>query len=298
MSISTVLRYPGGKSRAIKFILDYIPSFKEYREPFVGGASIFLGVKEAKGENRKYIINDLYYETYNFWKMIKEKHNDVVSKIKMWKEEYNDRGQEMFQFLTIYKSTFGDVEHAASFFILNRASFSGMGQGISDDAFKNRFTESSIENLKYLGDSGIFKGVEIYNLDYQKIIEMESEFNTEDVLIVADPPYWKVGSTSLYGKNGDLHKYFSHERFAVVMKSCKYNWIVTYDDSNKVRQLFKGFNIVEYDLVYGMGNTKSVKNTSGKTKQGKELLISNMNLEDIKNKNKKQKNIEESWSGS
>jgi DNA adenine methylase len=293
--MNTVLRYPGGKSRAIKLLMGYIPGFKEYREPFIGGASIFLAVKEEKGENRKYIINDLYFETYNFWKMIKEKHNDVVNRTKLWREEYKGRGMEMFRFLTMSRSTFSDVEHAASFFILNRSSFSGMGQGISDDAFKNRFTESSIDNLRELGESGIFNGVDIRNLDYQKIVEMESEFNTEDVLVVCDPPYYKVGSAKLYGKDGMLHQYFDHERFARVMKNCKYRWMVTYDDSNKVRKLFESCYVVEYDLVYGMGNTRSINNTSGKVKQGKELLIANFNLEAIKNKNKKQKNIEEAW---
>ena len=32
------LRYPGGKSRAIKFLQDFFPKdFKEFREPFFGG---------------------------------------------------------------------------------------------------------------------------------------------------------------------------------------------------------------------------------------------------------------------
>ena len=35
------LRYPGGKSRAIKILKDYFPkNFSEYREPFFGGGSV------------------------------------------------------------------------------------------------------------------------------------------------------------------------------------------------------------------------------------------------------------------
>lgn len=37
--IKSPLRYPGGKSKAIKFIAPLIPKFKEYREPFLGGGS-------------------------------------------------------------------------------------------------------------------------------------------------------------------------------------------------------------------------------------------------------------------
>ena len=37
------LRYPGGKSRALKQILPLIPmSISEFREPFVGGGSVFF----------------------------------------------------------------------------------------------------------------------------------------------------------------------------------------------------------------------------------------------------------------
>ena len=33
------LRYPGGKSKVIKFLKDLIPKHKELREPFFGGGS-------------------------------------------------------------------------------------------------------------------------------------------------------------------------------------------------------------------------------------------------------------------
>lgn len=102
------LRYPGGKSRAIDFLLNYIPPFKEYRECFVGGASIFLSVKQKFGsDNKKYIINDLYTETYNFWKMIQDNPDELVSKIIDFKNQFQngergrERGRELFQYLSM-----------------------------------------------------------------------------------------------------------------------------------------------------------------------------------------------------
>jgi DNA adenine methylase len=45
--IKSPLRYPGGKSKAIDQIAEYIPdSFSEYREPFVGGGSVFIYLKQ------------------------------------------------------------------------------------------------------------------------------------------------------------------------------------------------------------------------------------------------------------
>lgn len=306
--IKNILRYPGGKSRAIPFLMEYIPAFSEYREPFVGGASIFLAVKQEY-PNKKYIINDLYRETYNFWVVCQERPLELVNKIKEYKSEYKDKdnkagnkGEELFKELYRNMRSFGYIERAAAFFILNRSSFSGMMSGFSEDAFKNRFTDSSIESIMELAQSEILKDVQIYNKDYQKILEIDNSDSTKesDVLIVLDPPYWNVGSPKLYGRSGALHEFFDHQRFANVMKNMnetkKYNWLITYDNSNKVKQLFNWApSFVEFDLVYGMGNTKSIKNTSGKTKLGKELLISNMNLESIKIKNTKQRTIDNAW---
>ena len=40
------LRYPGGKSRALKQILPLIPvNISEFREPFVGGGSVFFAIR-------------------------------------------------------------------------------------------------------------------------------------------------------------------------------------------------------------------------------------------------------------
>ena len=57
--IKSPLRYPGGKSRAIKIISDLIPTFKEIREPFVGGGSVFLYAKQ-KYPQKIFWVNDLY----------------------------------------------------------------------------------------------------------------------------------------------------------------------------------------------------------------------------------------------
>ena len=44
-SLKTPLRYPGGKSRAITKMAQFLPDmgrYKHYREPFIGGGSVGL----------------------------------------------------------------------------------------------------------------------------------------------------------------------------------------------------------------------------------------------------------------
>ena len=73
IEIVSPLRYPGGKSRAIKNILPLIPyNFDEFIEPFVGGGSVFISARQNIFNNAKYVINDLNFDLYCFWKYAKE----------------------------------------------------------------------------------------------------------------------------------------------------------------------------------------------------------------------------------
>ena len=64
--IKTPLRYPGGKSRAVKKIMPLIPKFDEFREPFLGGGSIFIANKQEHPIH-SFWINDIYEELFCIW---------------------------------------------------------------------------------------------------------------------------------------------------------------------------------------------------------------------------------------
>ncbi|MEZ7867101.1 MAG: DNA adenine methylase [Paludibacteraceae bacterium] len=85
-----------------------------------------------------------------------------------------------------------------------------------------------------------------------------------------DPPYYSATKSALYGKNGDMHKSFDHERFAENMRNCKHNWLITYDDSTFIRKLFSFANIIPWTLTYGMRNINDDSDQNGK-----EIFISN-----------------------
>jgi DNA adenine methylase len=136
--------------------------------------------------------------------------------------------------------------------------------GYSQQAFEKRFTDSSIVRLKDLGR--MLVNTTITNLDYQQLIDAPGE----GVFIFLDPPYLSATKSKLYGKNGDLHTSFDHQRFAKAMESCSHKWLITYDDSDEIRKLFSFAQIIEWDLQYGMNNYKQEK-----ASKGKELMIKN-----------------------
>jgi DNA adenine methylase len=52
--IVSPLRYPGGKSRAVKTIIPLMPkNYAEFREPFVGGGSVFLAALQNNANSAK-----------------------------------------------------------------------------------------------------------------------------------------------------------------------------------------------------------------------------------------------------
>jgi DNA adenine methylase len=264
--IKSPLRYPGGKSRAIEQMKFLLPKgFEEYREPFVGGGSFFIYLKQVYPKLRIW-INDLNPELYYFWKYAQIDSEKLAKEVLKIKSE-RANGQELFDELVgVHKESLSEFERAARFFVLNRITFSGVVEsgGYSQGAFVGRFTESSIQRVAKLGK--LLEGIKITHLDYREVI---SEGGKE-VFTFLDPPYFKATKSKLYGKNGILHTGFNHDEFASEMKKCKHSWLITYDDSPEIRKNFEFANIYDWELQYGMNNYKQ-----GKAEKGSELFISN-----------------------
>ena len=265
-TLKSPLRYPGGKSRAIPKILEQLPeSFSELREPFVGGGSVFINIRQ-KFPAVKVWINDLNYDLYCFWKIAQANTGELAGRITKIKNETKN-GRGLFdEFRGSLNKNLSDFDRALRFFILNRITFSGTvdSGGYSELAYHSRFTHSSISRLLSL--EPLLQNVKITNLDYRDVIQEPGN----NVFVFLDPPYLVATKSRLYGKNGDLHLGFDHKQFADDMKKCQHPWLITYDDSAEIRQNFSYANLYEWELQYGMNNYK--QNNAAK---GKELFITN-----------------------
>jgi DNA adenine methylase len=271
--IKSPLRYPGGKSKALDQIVPFLPpKFSSYREPFVGGGSLFIFLKQMR-ESLPIWINDLNNDLYCFWKYTQNNLDDLVKAIQHIKQETTD-GRQLFKKLTAEPlPVMTGFDKAVRFFVLNRITFSGTvdSGGYSQKAFETRFTDSSIQRLSKM--EKIMDRVKITNSDYEEALSEEGN----DVFIFLDPPYLSVSNSRLYGKRGALHTGFDHQRFASELKKCKHKWLITYDDCAEVRKNFDSFaNIYTWQLQYGMNNYKSP--TAAK---GNELFICNYNVANL-----------------
>jgi len=253
----------------VQRLLALVPDvFDEYREPFVGGGSFFVCLRQKYPEVRMW-INDLNTELFYFWKCAQEDSVKLAGEIMRLKLERVDGRELFYELLGMNTSTMGDFERAVRFFVLNRITFSGVVEagGYSEGAFVGRFTKSSIERVALLGK--ILEGVKITNMDYKELLK-DGDRRTFTFL---DPPYLVATKSKLYGRNGILHESFDHTEFAEEMKKCRHSWLITYDDSPEIRQNFQFACIHRWELQYGMNNYRQEK-----AEKGAELFISNYQL--------------------
>lgn len=252
------LRYPGGKQRLLKEIFDRIPPHTEFREPFVGGGSVFLA-----SQTPRIWINDLNFDLVCFWQMVQSQLPQLVAVITGFKKGYTD-GKALYKYWLEEDSVQTNFDRAVRFFIMNRITFSGVmdSGGYSQCSFEERFTWSAIERLSQLEISDVL----ITHGDYSDLLVDPGR----NVFIFLDPPYWKATQSKLYGKKGDLHTSFDHDRLANDLRQCPHQWLLTYDDSPRIRELYSFAKIEEFQLQYGMNNYKQAS-----AKKGDELFISN-----------------------
>lgn len=295
--ISTPLRYPGGKSRAIKTLKNYLPqNIKEFREPFVGGGSFFLWYKQQHPECKIW-INDVYYNLYCFWQQLQDRgeemvevlhelkiiHHEEESDLKMSvrpKERTKKAEDLFFKCKELIQYTDDPFWIAICFWILNKCSFAGLTEtgSFSPQASISNFSKGTIEKL--LNISKLIQDVKITNVDYSRLLD----YDAEDTFVFLDPPYdilTKSKSNALYGKDGSLHKQFNHEQFFTDVEHCNNKFMITYNSSLILKERYKDFKIIPYDLKYGM-QYDTVINEDGskgfKAHSKEELIIMNYEL--------------------
>jgi len=247
------LRYPGGKTRACKIIDDVIlqhfdlTCFDTAISPFFGGGSFEFYLQNKYG--LKLIVNDKFTPLYNFWKQVKLNKTILCEELRKIKSVSKE------QFIA-YRNTIMNLndnvlQQSIQYFIINRCSFSGstLSGGFSEEASSKRFTTSSINKIEALD----FTHIEIYNNDFYDFI---NNLTNDKILIFADPPYYLESKSKLYGNNGDMHEGFNHKLLFDVLNTKK-NWIITYNNCEHIRNMYKDYTIIDVNWSYGMNTSKT-----------------------------------------
>lgn len=246
------LRYPGGKARAVIQLLKFIPDTESTLvSPFFGGGSIEIAVASLGITVKGY---DVFQPLVHFWEELIRDPDTLADLV----ETYHPLPKE--KFYELQKATFLDrLEDAAVFYVLNRSSFGGSTLSGGMSPGHPRFTKSSIEYLRNFR----VPNLSVSYGDFHQTIPDNSE-----ALLYLDPPY--LIANSLYGKNGNAHKDFDHPGLCSILHK-RDKWILSYNDCNELREMYKGYRLLTPQWKYGMSNNK----------ESRELLILSNDLPDL-----------------
>lgn len=258
-------RYPGGKHYAIDILRPFweLVDHDDYREPFIGGGSVFFNKPKVAFN----WINDIDSElvsTYsvmqcpeNRKKLISLVSDEIASK---------ERWREVFEF-----APKNELEVAYKYFYLNRTSFSGklISPAWGYRPKRSLPPERWHERINPCGRK--LEDIDITNLDFEKVISAPAK-GKSDVLIFADPPYFGPAKKKHY-RNG--FNYDDHIRLMQALENCGHKFFLTYDDVPEIRELYSWANIYQTTFYYRVDNSNIQK---GSRKLGFELIITNFDV--------------------
>ena len=270
-SLKTPLRYPGGKSRAVTKMGQYLPDlreYKEFREPFLGGGSVAIYLSKMHPSLNIW-VNDLYEPLVNFWLSIQNNGEQLYTDLRDLKKKHPNRDSARGLFIeskeVINDEEKTNQERAVAFYIVNKCSFSGLTESssFSAQASESNFSMRGIEKL--IGYQENISDWKITNTTYEALLT-----NWQDAFIYLDPPY--DIKDNLYGKKGAMHKKFDHDKFAADCDRHAADMMVSYNSSQLVKDRFKDWTAAEFDLTYTM---RSVGDYMSDQQKRKELLLIN-----------------------
>jgi site-specific DNA-adenine methylase len=272
-SLKTPLRYPGGKSRAVTKMAQFLPDledYTEYREPFLGGGSMAIWMSQRYPYLNIW-VNDLYEPLYNFWKVLQDEGKQLRDELVKLKSRYPDQGSakglflEAKEYLSYDPRKTEPFHRAVSFYVVNKCSFSGLTESssFSAQASDSNFSMRGIDKLPYYQE--VIQNWKITNLSYEELLT-----DDKSVFTYLDPPY--DIKDNLYGRKGSMHKGFDHDKFAADCDRFVGAQMISYNTAQVVKNRFLDYRAYEFDLTYTM---RSVGDYMKNQQERKELLLLN-----------------------
>ncbi|MGO9120465.1 MAG: DNA adenine methylase [Desulfomonilaceae bacterium] len=245
------LRYPGGKTRACKKFLEYVPkAVKTICSPFFGGGSFELYCLMNYGI--KIFAYDLFEPLVVFWKCLLEDPQRLAETVSRYLPVVTKA--QFYRLQQTFKQIEDSWERAGATYVLNRTSFSGAmasgGFSPLENGKNGRFNEN---NAEFLRNFRVPDGM----LSIKRLSFEESILRHPESFVYADPPY--LVDSKLYGRRGDLQD-INHILLSDILHS-RDNWMLSYNDCAEVRRAYRGFHVVDdrdgLSWQYGMSKSKN-----------------------------------------
>jgi len=255
-------RWAGGKFYALKILERFWKKIEhdEYREPFLGGGSVFWAKEKADINWINDIDEELIF-TLEFISNFKQRD----SLLEFFEDEDEASKEKHAKVKGHIPSS--DLEKAYRYYYLNRTSYSGKMKNPSWGYKPKRSLPPPRWKERIIPCSEKLQGVNLTSLDFEEVIQAPAQ--GKKVLMFLDPPYFKAKQENHYVKS---FKMDDHVRLAKVLKRTKHKFFLTYDDCDEIREFYSWANIYEINFFYRLDNSND---NDKKRKKGNELVITN-----------------------
>ncbi|MFA5770850.1 MAG: DNA adenine methylase [Patescibacteria group bacterium] len=261
MKFYSPLRYPGGKNKLSKFIAKICKQNNingHYVEPYAGGAAVALYLL-FEGYVSKITINDKDKSIYAFWHSVLNDTEKLCKLIK--KTEINIETWYKYKKIQQNKQNASSIDLGFSTLFLNRTNHSGIINGgmIGGLSQKGKYKidcrfdkEELIRKIKFISQHK--KNISVSKLDALKLIKkIQKESKKTSTIFYFDPPYYLKGK-SLYM---NFYEHDDHIKVSKEIKKIKNSkWIVSYDDHKEIKEMYKGYRTIEYQLFHSAHHAK------------------------------------------
>lgn len=272
-----LIKYRGGKSKEIPYIVTQIPRFSgRYIEPFFGGGALYFYL-----EPHKAIINDINSKLIDFYRGVQQNYSslrkelDEVEKIyhsnridfdalkaQTPHEKVEDKNEAFYYSMRDMFNGISDKKYsdALLYFFINKTAYSGMIRYNAKGEFNVPFGRYQKINTSLItkAHSNLLSLAEIYNLDYSEIFDMAKE----DDFIFLDPPYDCVFSD--YGneeyKDGFNDQY--HIKLANDIKKLNCRVLLVIGRTPLTERLYADMIIDEYAKTYAVNIRNRFKSSA------------------------------------
>lgn len=248
--MNSFISWIGGKKLLRKKILSEFPengTFERYIEVFGGaGWVLFASERHAKME----VYNDINGNLVNLFRCTKYHPEELQKELEfglMSREIFFDAKEQ------VEARGLTDIQKAARFYIVIKESF---GTDLQSFGVRPKNMHTARENIQQVSER--LQNVVIENVDFERLLKT---YDKKKALFYLDPPYYKA------------EKYYSdrfmiedHVRLKKALEKISGKFILSYNESDYIRNLYRDYKIIEVDRSHNLVREKP---------RYKELLIKN-----------------------
>lgn len=276
--IESPLRYAGGKSLAVGYVIERLPeNLERLASPFMGGGAVEIACARLLG--MEVIAYDIFDILCNYWniqlkypealyKRLAEfpPNRDTFSKVKVRLGKHWREGDKLNRF-----------DLAAHYYFNSNTSYGPHFLGWPSDVYLNEGRyKAMIEKVRHFSA----KGLSVKCSSFE-----ESMPNHTNDFLYCDPPYYLEDGKTFIGmyphRNFPIHHHgFRHDLLRDMLLSHKSGFVLSYNDCDTIRDWYSDCEIIapQWQYTFGQGDTRigenRIKRNGGShIKKSHELLI-------------------------